>query len=603
MGRPKKTVPAFRFRTVLAMLLLTLGFAAPGFAFEAVLNAPNAPKDLQKRLTNASLVFAAQREDTSDPHDIVASARAEYRRLLAVLYGEGYFGPVIKIRIDGREAANLPPFETIRAVSRVELQIDPGPQFHFGLTHLGPVTTDTDITDEFSTGQVAKTGVISRAAAQGIESWRDKGHAKARVSDQSIIADHKHDTLDVGIDLDPGPKLRFGTLHLAGNTKLSGARLRQITSLPSGETFDPEELGKIAKRLRRTGVFRSVSINEAETPGPDDTLDIEIRVEDDKPRRISFGTELESRDGLSVSAAWLHRNLFGGGERLQLDGEYSGIGSQSGNSELTFEAAFTRPATFQPDIDFGITSELHSVDNDIYKVKKLGFTIGLTKVFSDQLNISGGVLLEASNSEDDYGLRQFRTVGLPLRAVWDRRDDPLDPTHGTFINGQMMPYASTKDGAAGVRLFADARAYRALGSDRVVAAGRFQIGSILGPGIAETPPDYLFLSGGGGTVRGHLYESGFITASGNRSGGLSFIGFSGELRVKTTEAISAVAFYDAGFVGETSNFTGAGNWPAGAGLRVRYHPSIGHIRVDVAVPVSGGSTGGTQLYVGIGQAF
>ena len=94
-----------------------------------------------------------------------------------------------------------------------------------------------------------------------------------------------------------------------------------------------------------------------------------------------------------------------------------------------------------------------------------------------------------------------------------------------------------------------------------------------------------------------------MTVNGNRSGGLSFVGLSGELRVKTTSAISAVAFYDAGFVGETSNFSGAGNWQSGAGVGIRYHTSIGPIRVDVGWPVSGDTSGGTQLYIGIGQAF
>ena len=104
-------------------------------------------------------------------------------------------------------------------------------------------------------------------------------------------------------------------------------------------------------------------------------------------------------------------------------------------------------------------------------------------------------------------------------------------------------------------------------------------------------------------MRGQPYQSNFVTIDGRESGGLSFIGISGELRIKTTESISAVAFYDAGFVGETSNFAGSGNWHAGAGLGVRYHTSFGPIRVDLALPVSGDTSGGTQLYVGIGQAF
>lgn len=600
MGKPRYPFP---IRVALGVVLLAVSLASSGFAFEAVLTAPKASKEVEKRLTGASLVFAAQRNKTTDPHDIVASAKGEYRRLLSVLYDEGYFGPVIEVLVDGREAADLPPFETLQKVDVVEIRVDPGPQFHFGLTELGPMAPDTRHTQDFARGQIARTGVIRRAATHGIDGWRQQGHAKAQVSDQSIIADHKDATLNVDIDLKPGPKLRFGELQLSGMTRVPEQRLRSIVSLPSGETFDPDELDKIGKRLRRSGVFRSVSITEAEEAESDGTLDINVRVEDDKPRRISFGAELESRDGLTISAAWIHRNLMGGGERLEIDAEVSGVGGQNDVSELLFRAAFTRPATFQPDTDLGLSAALESIDNDIFKVNKFGLKAGLTRTISDQLNITGGILFESNNSEDDYGPRQFRTIGLSVRSTWDLRDDKLDPTAGTFVSGTFMPFAATKDGESGVLINADTRAYRALGNERVIAAARVQAGAILGPDISEVSPDYLFLSGGGGTVRGQPYESGFVTVGGNRSGGLSFVGFSGELRVKTTETISAVAFYDAGFVGETANLAGDGTFHAGAGVGVRYHTAIGPIRADLGFPVAGDKSAGVQLYIGIGQAF
>jgi translocation and assembly module TamA len=47
----------------------------------------------------------------------------------------------------------------------------------------------------------------------------------------------------------------------------------------------------------------------------------------------------------------------------------------------------------------------------------------------------------------------------------------------------------------------------------------------------------------------------------------------------------------------------AGNWHAGAGLGLRYMTAIGPIRLDVARPIAGATGNGTQLYIGIGQAF
>ena len=600
MIRLPNWVSKFMSRTVVSTFLATLVFTCSAQAFEMVLTVPEAH---EKRLKNASLLFAAKEEGMTEPQDIVATAQAEYRRILGVLYSDGHFGPEIRVLIDGREAATLPPFENIKQVKTVELRVNPGPQFHFKKADLGPLAPETSNPEEFATGQPAKTSAITQAASSGISGWRDLGYAKAQVTDESILANHKDATLDVDVGLNPGPKLRFGNLQISGDSTVSEDRLVDIIALPTGDTFSPHELDKIGKRLRRTGVFRSVSITEGDDVGPNDTLDINIGLEDEKPRRLSFGAELESRDGLTLSSTWIRRNIFGGAERLKIDGEVSGIGAQTGGIDLTLNVELLRPATFQPDTDLVLGFNIDSIDEDLYSLKKIAFNASLSRIISDELVVSAGVLLDFSNSTDDYGDRQFRSFGIPLRATWDLRDDKLDPSKGFFVSGVFMPYASTEDGAPGVYMFADSRAYRGIGGDRVVAAGRFQIGSIAGASIAETQPDLLFLSGGGGTVRGQPYQSNFVTVNGNRSGGLSFVGLSGELRVKTTSTISAVAFYDAGFVGETSSFSGAGNWQAGAGLGIRYHTSIGPIRVDVGWPVSGDTTGGTQLYIGIGQAF
>jgi translocation and assembly module TamA len=155
-----------------------------------------------------------------------------------------------------------------------------------------------------------------------------------------------------------------------------------------------------------------------------------------------------------------------------------------------------------------------------------------------------------------------------------------------------------------VRGYLDARAYRGFGPDeRVVLAGRLQFGAIAGAQVADTPPDLLFLSGGSGTVRGHDYQSLSIPLGTGRSGGRSFLGVAGELRVDVTSAISAVAFYDAGYIGASSLPDGTGIWHSGAGLGLRYQTGIGPIRLDLAVPVTGASANNLQFYVGIGQAF
>ena len=167
-----------------------------------------------------------------------------------------------------------------------------------------------------------------------------------------------------------------------------------------------------------------------------------------------------------------------------------------------------------------------------------------------------------------------------------------------------MPYYGLSGAASGARGYLDARAYRSVGGgDKVTLAGRFQLGTIIGSDIGDTPPDLLFLSGGSGTVRGHSYQSLTVTTGGVETGGRSFLGFSGEARVKINDKFGVVGFYDIGYIGENSTVDSTGGWHSGAGLGLRYQTGIGPIRLDVAVPVTGSSSNSFEAYVGIGQSF
>ena len=168
-----------------------------------------------------------------------------------------------------------------------------------------------------------------------------------------------------------------------------------------------------------------------------------------------------------------------------------------------------------------------------------------------------------------------------------------------------MGFGTTGSGA---RLKTDLRAYRGFGADnRLVLAGRLQTGVVLGSGLIDTPRDDLFLSGGGGTVRGQPYQSlGVNVLRGPASyqrGGTYFLAGSLEARTKVTQTIGLVGFLDAGRVGVDGFFDGVGDWHAGAGLGIRYATGFGPIRLDVAAPVGGTTGKGVQIYVGLGQAF
>lgn len=587
------------FRLIVCVALTaTAAFAEPRYSLEA----PGADEDLRDALVASSLVLATQGQAT-DPQELLAAAQADYARLLGALYANARYGGVISILFDGREVASIPSLSPPRDVQSVRVRVNPGPLYRFSEARAQPLVPGTQLPEEFRRGRPAETGVIRDAATAAVDAWRAAGHAKAEVSDQRIVAQHAEDRLAAALTLTPGPKLRFGTVNVSGNKDVRTQRVLKIAGLEEGREYDPTEIDRAVRRLRRTGSFASVNVKEAETIGPNDTLPLEIEVVEQTPRRFGFGAEYSTIEGVRLSGFWLHRNLLGGAERFRVDGSIAGLGGETGGVDYSFGARYGRPATPRADVDLFAELSFERLDEPDFLSNTTEFTLGFTRYATDELIVTFGLGYLYSDVEDDFGRETFNLLTLPLGAELDRRNEALNPTDGYYIDLEVTPFLGLTGTRSGSQLKLDARGYQHI-TDTMTVAARVQLGSLLGPSLTDSPPFYRFYSGGGGTVRGQDYQSLGVDVGTDRTGGRSFLGLSGELRTGITEEIEVVGFVDWGYIGaeEFPDFTGDSH--AGAGLGVRYNTGIGPIRLDLATPVSGpGDSSGVYIYIGIGQAF
>ena len=607
----EKRGQALRKRAVVACVVIWLGQALGAQQVSIVL--PPGAEDLRGPLDAASLTTSLTAAGTVTPQDYVAAARADYRRMLTGLYALGYFGGTVSITIDGQEVAGIAPLDAPAQIGAVVIAIDPGPQFTFGQVAVGPLAPDTVPPDSFQTGQVAQTDAVRAAVRAAVTGWQDLGHAKATAGAQQIVAQHATNMLDVAVQIAPGPRLTFGALTVTGNSGVRADRIIAIAGLPTGQVYSPAEVAFAEARLRRTGAFSSAALVESDTYTPDLTLPFTAQVSEQKPRRLGFGAELSSLDGITLSGYWLHRNLLGGAERLRLDAAISGIGTADSGPDLTLGADFGRPATINANTDLIISAGIERLDEPDYFLWQATASVGFIKYVRDDLTYEGSLGLLTAREEIAGQTRDYTLLTLPLRATLDRRDDKFDATRGYFADAQATPFLGLSGGADGGRLYADARAYRSFGdNDRFTFAARAQIGSVLGADLTHAPADFLFYAGGGSTVRGQPYQSLGVTTLRNtdagpvstQSGGASFVGAQIEGRFDVTAKIGLVGFYDVALIGADNLPQSGDDWIAGAGIGLRYDTPIGPIRLDLATPASGDDIGKSlQIYIGIGQSF
>lgn len=599
---------AKRVRGVVAAALLWA--APPAFALDRLdIAVAGGSEDLTEVVREASQVRALQVQGQTAPQDLLAAARSDYARILAALYAKGHYSVVIRIRIDGREAAAIPALEAPSTISAIRIDVDPGPPFRFGTARVAPLAAETELPAEFRPGAPAESGAVASAVDVAITAWRDTGHAKAFVASEAVVADHAGRRLDADVRLDPGPRLRFGRLEITGEQRMREQRIRKIAGLPEGETFSETELRRAETRLRRTGIFSSVALSEDEAVTAPDLLGITATVVEQKPRRYSFGVEVASLDGVSLTASWIHRNLLGGGERLGLGAEVTNIGSGESGIDYALDVTLDRPATLTPDTTAGLVLGFEHLDEIDYSLDSVSFGLQFSHIFSEELTGRVGLTYDYQDGSDPGGDFTFRNLSLPIGVTWDKRDNRNDSTRGFYLDATAKPFLGFGTTGSGLRTTVDGRVYRSLGEPgRFVIAARAQAGAVFGSDLLETPRDDLFFSGGGGTVRGQPYRSlGIPVLRGFgpefQIGGKYFLGASLELRAKVSDKIGVVGFVDWGSIGLDGFTGGFSDSHAGAGLGLRYDTGLGPIRLDVAAPISGRTGDGVQIYVGLGQSF
>ncbi|MDO5621002.1 MAG: autotransporter assembly complex family protein [Paracoccus sp. (in: a-proteobacteria)] len=569
------------------------------------------PDGLENAIRNTSLIEAALRDNRFTGQDVLAAARGDYARILGALYDKGYYSGVINITLDGVEAAQIAPLDAPGQVRQVVIGIDPGPLFRFGQAEIAPLAPETKLPRGYAVGEVAGTGTIKGAASEGVKRWRALGYAKADVAHSDITAIHPDALVESQIALDSGPLVHFGRMHVSGNERLRTGRLYKIAGFPEGKRFDPEDIELVRKRLRRSGIFSAITLTEAETLNPDNSLDVDLTVVEQKKRRVGMGFEISTTDGAALSAYWMHRNLLGGGERLRVEASSTDIGSKNSERDDSFSIRLERPASFHPDITAYTGFSASKVREDDYNQDGASFAFGANYIRDERLNADVALEYNWARVYDANGRTDFRLLALPARVEWDQRDVTTDPTGGYWLSGQATPFLGFGDTGSGLRLMGEGRVYHGFGEEkRLVLAGRARIGTIAGSAIDEIPRDYLFYSGGGGSVRGQPYQSLGVEVIDSpegpiKTGGMSLVNLSAEVRYRVRDKIGLAVFADAGKVWAEGSFKGDGGWQAGAGVGVRYITPIGPLRLDLAGPVgSNPQTGeGMQVYIGLGQAF
>ncbi|MER8487464.1 autotransporter assembly complex protein TamA [Mesorhizobium australicum] len=577
--------------------------------YAVTISAPDADKDLVKKLENASALKSDEDRPVSGSLGLMAKARSDREQLVAALYADARYEGVVTVTIDGKPLDELPPDAEFKGPQPIPvvITISAGPKFTLGNIRLegdaaGLMSADYGLIS----GGDAGSGAVLKAEALIVRTLKEQGRPLARVTDRQIVADHATSTLDVTLTVAAGPVAGYGATTVEGTEKVDRDFTEYMTGLKRGKQYSPQEISDARDRLLALEVFNSVTFKEADKLDADGNIPIGVQVSERKPRYFGLGGTFSNTEGLGLEGYWGHRNLFGRAEKLRIDGAISGIGSNN-LSELNYNAGimFEKPGVIGPASKFFASVKTVLEHPDAYDHFSVKGSTGLSYELDKKQTVSAEVALDYSRIHDAFGKHKYLIASIPLQYVYDNRDNRLNPTTGFRLLAYAEPSYDILSGAAFLKLKGEGSAYQSLDTaSKFVLAERVAVGSIVGTGLQNVPADRRFYSGGGGSVRGYAYQGiGPKDFTGQPIGGLSFFETSVEMRIAVTDTIGIVPFVDAGTV-STKSVPSFSDVKVGAGVGLRYVTPFGPLRIDAAVPLNrdpGDPHFG--IYAGIGQAF
>jgi outer membrane protein insertion porin family len=424
------------------------------------------------------------------------------------------------------------------------------------------------------------------------------------------------DAVTVTYTVEEGEPTRIGRVLVRGLLLAREDVVRRTLPFQSGDVLLPDKLLQGQKRLGDFAAFDGVSIDPLRPP-PDPFADVEVTLRERKPWHLDFGVGYSNAEGGRGFVEAGHDDVLGTGASVSIR-QRASIGGEvtrwSQRTDLLGRVPFIFGSPWWLDADLfqassgqlgydltqiGLWLDAH---RDIFVDEIRGLRLDLRyRVESVRYSNVDPNLIEADVTPG----RQLISSITPMLTL-DRRDEPLDPTRGSFH--QISVETGSRYLGSDIEFvkgWLETRWFWKWPAPTVVAvAGRLGLAEPYGGSAALAIQD-RFYAGGATTIRGYREDRvGPLDAKGNPIGGNATAILNLEWRFPIWRWLGGAVFVDTGTVTPQISGLGFDAFKTGAGGGLRIKTPVGPIRFDVGYALSRiPDESRVQFYVTVGNPF
>lgn len=279
---------------------------------------------------------------------------------------------------------------------------------------------------------------------------KDQEYIKTQVANQgyafadvkfNINPDKEKKEVTIVYNALPGDKVYINDVIISGNTRTLDRVIRRDVYLAPGDLFNLTDYKDSISKLKRTGYFDDVEINQKRVS--ESKVDLEVKVVEAPTGNLIVGGGYGSYEGWMVNGSINDKNVLGSGLDLGLAIDYSKI-------QTDVSISLTNPAIYDSAYSgtvkvYSETTELESYtlaagDKDI---DEKGFLVGSSRAIGRYTR--AGLNYEFADSSITYTLdptlnEDFKTSALTPYINFNNTDDYFLPREG-IIAGTSYKYA------------------------------------------------------------------------------------------------------------------------------------------------------------------
>ena len=455
---------------------------------------------------------------------------------------------------------------------------------------------------------------------------RDKGFAYVKVLPPKLRYSKSYKKIKATYEIELNGKVIIDktiiNIKSHKDPKLLESFIRNRISWKDGDIYDRQKVDDMKNDLMSSRIFSGISatLSNPKRDKKDSNIVhtvLTINVEEALLREISAGLKYGTSEKFGILLSWTHYNINGQGASLSAT-----IDASKENRHINVK--YETPDLFYRKQQLSNQVFHKKEKEDAYDAHKSGAESMLWQTFGKKFQAGIGLCVEESDTYDKITKEavDFNTVGTPIGIKFDTTDEYLDPQKGLRCQAMLTPYIGNSNnitiftGKASVYIPFKKNEFK----NMMVVAIYSKYGSIFRNKNRKIPRDRLFFAGGANSVRGYDYqklgdfsditEKDKTVPSGKPLGGDSVFEIGVEPRIRASENLGFVAFFEGGNVYTNKMANPLRRLLFGYGIGIRYYTSFAPIRFDIAFPTKIRKTKGGKrvdsrfnLYISVGQAF